>query len=89
MINARKKASFRKEVAYFFFFLLVINIALKLLGISSLEISDGTLAAQELAIKAKYFALPLVFLFCGMLFQYLSHAKSKEAESYELGGTNW
>lgn len=89
MNKARKKASFRKKVAYFFFLLLLINIGLKIAGISSLEITDNTLAAEALAIKAKYFALPIGFLLFGVLFQYLSHAKSKEADSHELGGTNW
>lgn len=89
MEKARKKASFRNIVAYFFFTLLVINIALKVLGISSLDTSSAVAAADAFLIKAKYYAIPLAFLGLGILFKCLSNAKAREAQSYQLGGTNW
>ncbi len=89
MTKARKQANYRRKIAYLFFILLLVNIVLKLAGVSSLDTSAAINATQALGMKISYFAVPAFFLLVGLLFTKLSKSKEIEAHNIELGGARW
>ena len=89
MTKARKQANYRRKIAYLFFLLLIINLILKLLGVSSLDTSTAINASQAFGMKITFFAVPVLFLLLGLLFVRLSKSKEIEAYNIEMGGSRW
>lgn len=87
MTKARKQANFRRKLAVLFFLFFVINIVLKLTGISTLQVDSAQ--ANALGMQISYYALPIFFVIVGTWFAYSSKSKSAEAESIEIGGCSW
>lgn len=89
MTKARKQANFRRRIAILFFIFLVANLVMKLTGVSTLDESQALTASHAMGMKIAYYVVPIFFLLMGLLFAKLSHSKSAEAESIEIGGCSW
>lgn len=89
MTKARKQANFRRKLAVIFFIFLIANIVLKFVGFSTLDESQAITASHALGMKVTYYVVPVFFLLMGLLFAKLSHSKSAEASSIEIGGCSW
>lgn len=89
MTKARKQANFRRRVAILFFIFLVANLVMKFAGVSTLDETQVLTASHAMGMKVAYYAVPVFFLIMGLLFAKLSHSKSAEAESIEIGGCSW
>jgi len=87
--KARKQANFRRRIAVLFFIFLVANLIMKFAGFSTLDAQQAFSASNEIGMKVTYYALPAFFLLMSLLFAKLSHSKSAEAESIEIGGCSW
>jgi TRAP-type C4-dicarboxylate transport system permease small subunit len=87
--KARKQANFRGKIAVLFFIFLTINIAMKLIGLSTLDVSQAVTESHALGIQVTYYLAPAFFLLMALLFLQLSKRKSAEAESIEIGGCSW
>lgn len=89
MTKARKQANLRRKLAFFFLFLLLVNIVLKITGISTLDTSSAITHSHALGMKVIYFLVPSVLLALSVLFAVFSKRKSVEAESIEISGCSW
>lgn len=87
--KARKQANFRRKIAVLFFIFLLINIAMKMVGFSTLDETQAITATHVVGMKMAYYAFPIFFLFCSIVFYQLSRRKSAEAESIEIGGCSF
>ncbi|GAB56544.1 hypothetical protein GPUN_2429 [Glaciecola punicea ACAM 611] len=89
MTKARKQANFRGKIAGLFFIFLLINIAMKIAGISTLDESQALTVSHAMGMKISYYAIPVFFLLSSLVFMQLSRRKSAEAESIEISGCSW
>ena len=80
MGSAKKQAKTRKNIAYVFFFLGVINILMKILGISVLDASSVTTVAGATGIMIAYYSFPIILFCIGFVFISSSKSKLLEAE---------
>jgi len=87
--KARKQANYRRKIAYLFFIFLLINLVLKVMGISSLDTSSAINASQAFGMKVSFYLVPAVFLIMALFFARLSKSKAIEAHNIELGGSRW
>lgn len=62
---------------------------MKFAGFSTLDESQAITASHAMGMKVTYYVVPVFFLVMGLLFAKLSHSKSAEAESIEIGGCSW
>ena len=84
MSKTRQQAKNRKIAAYIFFGLGLINILMKLLGISVLDTSAATTFSGAIGIKLGYYLAPALFIVIGWFLLGSSQEKSLQA-SYEDG----
>lgn len=89
MTKARKQANFRRKIALLFFIFLLVNLVMKFAGFSTLDASQAITESHAMGMKVTYYVVPVFFLCMGLLFAKLSHSKSAEAESIEIGGSSW
>lgn len=89
MTKARKQANFRGKIAGLFFIFLLVNIAMKIAGISTVDQSQALRVSHVTGMIISYYAIPVFFLLSGLVFMELSRRKSAEAESIEISGCSW
>lgn len=89
MYKARKQASFRKKIAYLFYFLAAVNAILKLTGVLVLDASMAITSTEAMGIKLAFYFLPLVLLAIGIVFNILSKKKMSKADAYDMRGSVW
>ena len=89
MTKERKQANLTKKLSYFFYLMLITNLVLKVLGMSSLSATESSLATHIIADNVIYFGVPLLLLTLGIWFSNLSKSKAAEATSVEVSGCYW
>lgn len=81
MSDYRKKAKTKKTIAIGLFAFAVINVLMKIIGVS--KISGATTVAGLLGMKIGFYGLPIILIIAGLL--YLSSSKKllEDAEFHE------